>query len=50
MSVTPATKYPNSQGLKLSNEVKNKAKVIENLKYKNAELVSYKKGYESGIK
>lgn len=36
--------------LKLSNDVKNKAKIIENLRFKNEELMTYKKGYETGIK
>jgi hypothetical protein len=34
----------------LSNLVKNKTRIIENLKFKNEELVSYKNGYEMGIK
>ena len=40
----------NKVGLKLSNDVKNKARIIENLRFKNEELMSYKKGYEVGIK
>ena len=37
-------------GLKLSNDSKHKAKIIENLKRKNEELITYKKGYEKSLK